>query len=639
MGELKLVGRVTRGGVFRAAPLALFLALSGCNPAQERAPLATTVKPPEPDWQAGRRYFYGTTLASKLSVAGASTVAFSMSAEVTLEARPAGASTEFVARVTQARFQTETPAAQQQFDQLATELDRPFGFAMTGGKLSAVRLPSAWSPFASSIARTLASAFQYVPRTDQQTGATWTAREVDSTGAFDVEYTPGSGRTIAMHKLSYASISLGKVALANFNAMVTPEVLESKGSVELGVPATGPRLASVEYREKLRTQLTPASLANSETQLALKLVRSEQPQVALDWSSALAGTIKLAADERLPTHTAPTTYDVNRIGDYTFPKALSELEAHSRDPEEKKLVSIVRGQPFEPDQEKERENKLQAEGKAFAAMAALIRRDKQDIPLVLARVRAQSPAAHALLDALSSAGTPEAQEALVLLSEDAKLKLPLRRAAAFSLTRTNPATPATVAALRAHVATSDPLHLFALFGLGTIARRLREDGETARSEAIVQGLSQDLSQVTNPDDQVDTLRAIANSGAPSAFDAVKPFLDNKDVRVQAAAIASLRLMVRPEVDGIIAAELAHPEPALQNAALDAISVREPSAPLVTAVDRAAKSATAPGVRMKAVRIMGKWLPQRPEFRSALEAVAQSDNEDQIRAAAKKALGS
>ena len=641
MGGVRLlfVGSCTHVGW--AGCLAAALVASGCNSTTAdivQQPLVAA-KPAASQWKPGTRYVYTTRLASKLSASGTSKVAFSMTAELTLEARPADTQIEFLAHLTNAKFQAENPEAQAQFEQLSSALRQPFGFATSGGALSAVQLPTVWSPFAVSIARTLAAAFQFVDRTAQQTGPSWTAREIDATGAFDVQYTPGEGKSIGTRKVSYASLSLGKIALANFDATVTPQIVESKGSVVLGEAPAGPRLTSVEYRERVNMPLTPTSLVESETELGLTLARSERPAVALDWASALEGTRKLLPDQVVATPTPPASYDATRIGDYTFKKALAELEAQARDPHRNELLASVDDQPFDPEHLKDRETKLQAEGRAFSALAALIRKDKQDISLVVARIHARSPAAHALTDALSSAGTAEAQQALVTLTTDPKVESNMRRTAAFSLIRTDPATPETVRALETHLAAGDPLRLHALFGLGTMARRLRDRGVTERSEAIVLVLVQALSQATTAPERVDVLRAIANSGAASAFEDVKPYLIAKEVPVQAAAVDAIRLMDRPEVDGVIASVFAQSNSTLQAAALNAISVRAPSSALEAARVQAAKSGATPGLRMRAVQVMGRWLPKRPELRPSLHALAESDRLDQIRDAAKKALGS
>jgi hypothetical protein len=207
------------------------------------------------------------------------------------------------------------------------------------------------------------------------------------------------------------------------------------------------------------------------------------------------------------------------------------------------------------------------------------------------------------------------------------------------LSRAALATPESVSALEAHVAVDDSLHVYALYGLGTIARRLRDAGETTRADAIVQGLLVNLSKVSAPADQVDVLRAIANSGAASAFEAVQPFLTSSAASVRVAAVDALRLMQRPEIDGIIVERLSQPDVRLQDAALDAVSVRLPTPALVAALERAATTGAKPAVRMKAVRILVQWLPQRPEVRPILRRLASDDELEQIRKAAKNALGS
>ena len=636
MGGHSVVGRS-----WLSVSLAVFVCgssfgLLGCR---SQPPADIQAKPSAgPDWQTGKRYFYTEHLSSKLTVAGGGMVAFSMAGGLTLDARQVGGEREFRAHLEQTAFKAEDPQAQSQFDALSSELNQPFGFSTSNGKLSAVRLPQKWSRFAASVARTLAAGFQYVSNAQSKSGAPWTAQEMDATGAYDVEYTPGAGLVFAKRKLHYAPIELGKLSLTGAKATLTPEVIASTGSVMLGDSPSAPRIASVSYTEKLKMQLTPTSVVDSETALRLDYTRSEATPSSPDWEAVLVGTQNLAPDQVTSTPAPPATYDAKRIGDYTFDKALKELEGEAKDPKHNQLIQTVRDEPFAPASLKERENKLQNEGHAFSALAALIRSDSKNVALTVTHVKAKSPAQRALLDALSSAGSPEAQQALASLMNDASLDLPVHRAAAFSLTRTEQATPETVAALQAHVATTDPLHVFALYGLGTIARRLRDAGDTPRATAIVQSLVDALTHAETPDAQVDALRAIANSGGASAFDAVQPFLRADSVHVQAAAVDALRLMVRPEVDGIIAAELGLPNSDVQVSALDAISVREPSKTLATALGQAATSATRPQNRLKAVRIMARWLPQQPELRPTLELLAKSDELDQIRQAAQDALG-
>jgi hypothetical protein len=444
---------------------------------------------------------------------------------------------------------------------------------------------------------------------------------------------------LTKRKLRYESIPLGKLGIAQVSSGVKPDVLESKGSLLLGDAPGRPRIARVEYGEKLKMQLSPTSLVNSETELVLAFKRDERPPSALDWTVALAGTKRQAPNEAQTSRGTSADYDAERIGDYTFDKALAELEQQMRDSKGGlDLVDSVRGKPLDPEQLDERKSKFAAQGRVFSAMAALMRRDPDNVKKAVSRIRDGSPARRALLDALSSAGSAQAQNALASLMNDVKLKPGLRGAAAFSLTRTDNATAATVTALEAHVGEGDVLRVHALFGLGTIARHLRDADESARAEAIVSTLVRTLGQATTAAYKVEVLRGIANSGNASAFSAVKPLLEDKTPKVHAAAIEAVRLMVHPEVDAILAQAVTQPNHTVQGSAIDAISVREPSPVLLSALETASGSTFTTAVRVKAVQIMGHWLAKRPELRKTLEQLAQADAEA-VRNAAKSALGS
>ncbi|HKY36445.1 MAG TPA: hypothetical protein VJN18_10925, partial [Polyangiaceae bacterium] len=254
-----------------------------------------------PRWASGKRYVYTSTLQSKLVLSGQTMMGFDLAAKLALETREVSGETEFVAQLSEAKFKADSAANQAQFDALARELVRPFGFSQKQGKLSSLQLPEGWSPFATSISRTLAAGLQLAARSADQKESGWTATEVDATGQYDVEYSPqrGAPNILSKRKLRYASVNLGKITIGQFGAKVAPEVLESVGSVTLGRGPDASPLSSVDYREKLKVQLTPASLVDSET--TLKLAHQVPPAAAsFDWATALTGTKKLAPDD-VPT--------------------------------------------------------------------------------------------------------------------------------------------------------------------------------------------------------------------------------------------------------------------------------------------------------------------------------------------------
>jgi hypothetical protein len=97
-------------------------------------------------------------------------------------------------------------------------------------------------------------------------------------------------------------------------------------------------------------------------------------------------------------------------------------------------------------------------------------------------------------------------------------------------------------------------------------------------------------------------------------------------------------MQDPRVDGIIAARMqSDVSPEVRISALDAATIRTPTRELTSGVTTAASDASDAHVRYRAVELMARWLPQRPDLRGALEQVAQKDVQPEVRERAKAAL--
>ena len=568
---------------------------------------------------------------------------FALTSPATLDVRrSAGDETEFAAALGQARITAKDPENQPQFDALARELATPFAFKFRAGALVETRMPADTTAFAASIRRTLASLLQFAPAPSTTKGEVWTAKEIDATGKYEAEYRREQDGTISKRKLHYEARSLGQTSLGNF-ASILPKVAASTGTWRLepdptsGVEPQQLRIERLETNEKIVSQLTPGAAIASETAAKLGLVGESRPEPPFDWDSALASTRIFGPNERVGTKTPTSSYDSLRIGKYTFASALSELENQGKDPKTNELFDKVRGQVDKPEELGERESRLRSQAQVFTAMEAILRSQPAHVPEAVARIRAHSPAARPLLDALSSAGTLPAQRALVELMNDEKAPKGVRRTAAFALTRTQNPSPQTLDAL-ARVVDSELLRVYALYGLGTLSRHLAEAGETERAAAITQILTTALKKSDTPSHQVDVLRGIANSGASSAFSAVQPFLEADSAKVRVAAIDALRLMRRPEVDQILANALETGSDDVKLAAVEAANVREPSAVLAKALQALADTTERPGLKLKIVRVMGSWLKERPEFKSPLQKFAQSDASEQVRLAAQNALG-
>jgi hypothetical protein len=580
-------------------------------------------------------------MKSGLTIAATPAIAFTVTGEMTLDVRRLDARTaELAIALPGVKVSGQQRSHQASFDTLAAELEKTSVVSLNEGQLGEVRLPAGSSFFASSILRTLAAALQLPPATTSPGADGWEARETDATGPYRVAYRRVTGEhELEKRKLSYEPVSLGKSNIGNFSANLTPRVVSSRGRLTL-VPDKAPaaqRLERLSYEESLQTELAQSSQVTADTTLKLTFAREITPAPSVDWVALRATTAPVLPGQA--PRADDSTYDAARIGKYTFESALAELEQQAKDPKRNELFDKVRGEPEQPASLPEREERLRAQSKVFTAMAALLRSQPKTIPLALASVRRKSPAARPLLDALSSAGTPEAQLALASLIDDTALDPSVRRTAAFALTRTPKATPETVVTLSKHV-DAPALRIHVLYGLGTICRRSRESGETQLADAILQTLLGALSRAKKPAHQVDALRGIANSGHPAAFDAVQPFFSSPSQKVRVAAVDSIRLMKGAEVDAILASSLASSEDDVQSAAVDAAAVREPSDTMITALQSAsrAEDRTKPAIRLKLAQVMGQWLKQRPELRPTLEHLSTRDSSERVRQVAKLALG-
>jgi HEAT repeat protein len=222
--------------------------------------------------------------------------------------------------------------------------------------------------------------------------------------------------------------------------------------------------------------------------------------------------------------------------------------------------------------------------------------------------------------------------------QDTKSPGPIRLEAAFALVRTPRPTAPSLDALLAAV--TDPLlHDYAVFGLGTFARRRREAGHGDDAGRAVARLIALLQASRSDNERNDVLHGIANSGDARAFASVEAFLAASDDSIRAAAVDAVRLMPNPEVEGIIVARMAATEaPEVRLAAVDAATLRDPTTPLVHAVETVATDASDSRSRVRAVHLLGKWLAERAEIRPILERVARSDDTQAVRQAAEASLG-
>ncbi len=502
---------------------------------------------------------------------------------------------------------------------LAT-LEKPVLVSLAGGRVVEIRTAPEPDPLAVGLIRTLAAGLQLAaPATGVER---WTATEQDAAGVYDVEYRASGEGRYQLRKTRYHSAARPAGASLPIGVDLTPKVVSSRGSVEL---ASGVLLRR-EGRDELRAVLGAAADARSTTELRLERTGPPTPVRELArWEQLAAVAVPLG--ERGGRAGPRVDFDAARTAGTTFTRTLQELEA------------IASGPPgATPLNEVQKGEALRREGRLVSALAAFLRQDDARVGVVTARVRAGSPTARRLLEAMGAAGSPRAQQALAELALDRKVAVATRELAAHSLVRSPRPTEASVRALESMLA-DDRLRQYGLLGLGTYCRELRAGGDPAAADAIARRLGDVLAAATSRTDRVLALRAVANSGHEALLEPVRPLLTDADPTLRGAAVEALRLMKVPEVEPLITAALGDARPSVRRAALNAAKVREPTPALLAAVGQAARAGADAGTRKDAVLLLERWLPAHPELRATLQQIAASEADGTVcqlaeRAAAK-----
>ena len=650
-----------RAAPFRAVGVALLLAVGCARPepgpssaAKPSPPAPAPVSPspaaalPAPSprvethtrgWSVDKRYSYRIKLTTTLGIGdGPKSFDFDLVGNaVVIPARVTSDETTVYVSIPDASIVSRIPSGQPGLDQAAADI-RGTGmfFTLSRGKLGELHLPKSQSVFASTSYRAVAAALQFAHATHGETR--YTTEEFDTTGRAAVEYVAdGSGSSWKKEKLRYLAV-LGAAQASGANSVpLLPEVA-SEAKVNL---SAGGRPLSVELHERL---LIKGAQAPMRSEVILSLASGPEapaPSPAPDWTAKLASTRAVAPDQPLGVAAPVEQLDAARIGSLDFDQIVSGLEQSAIEKSTRKAVHERARQAGDDSVSEEEEAALNAElrqdSQLFLALGALFRRDKTAIVRAVAKIHAKSPAAPALMDALSSAGSEPAQEALAKLTEAPDLGAELQSRAAVALSRTPTPSPASVRSLKA-LLRGDPFDIRGLYGLGTFARRLRDEGKTAESDALGEFLVAKLGQAKNPTDKVTALRSIANSGYAKALARILPYLSDDSEKMRSAAVRALQSMRDPRVDGLLAARL-HDDGSnvVRLSALDAVQLREPSPVLTDAVVAAGTQATDTHLRFRAVEVMIRWLPQQPTLRATLEVVAKNDAEPKIRNRAQAAL--
>jgi len=562
-------------------------------------------------------------VTTKVEVAGNDTFDFDVNTEadiVPFNVTPTDA--ESYVRLSKTSIVSRT-GRQADYDRLAHELDaRGCVFLLSGGRLKEMRIPKGLSAMAANVYRQLAASLQMArPATPADA---YVANEYDTTGEYVARYDVDRGGVWHKHKEKYVSV-LMRSEKSGLELPVVPAVMASGGRVQL--LADG-RPQSVESQDELAINGGQAPV-HARTAVALDAVAFGEQAVDVSVLTPI-----LSSMDRIPAtepYAAPAGVDVldeARIHGLTFDGVVARFES-------------MHASPNDSQQDPSRGIKSKAEederSRLFIALAAIFRRHPETVDRAVQKIRQQSPASIELIDALGSSSSPRAQDALWGLTRSLPPTNRLHDRAIFALSRGSRPGDKEIDALKTVLA-REPFNAQALYGLGTAARHLRDNGDTTRMRDIGQFLLVQLSLAEVAPQRVTVLGAIMNSGYVEALPQVSQYIADGPETVRAAAIQALQSMQDPRIDGILASHIEEDTSSkVRVSAIDAARVRQPTDSVAHAVTTAATSDTDPLVRYHAVDLMARWLRRRPELRAALEGIAHDDREERIRSRAQAAL--
>ncbi|MEK7867652.1 MAG: HEAT repeat domain-containing protein [Planctomycetota bacterium] len=280
----------------------------------------------------------------------------------------------------------------------------------------------------------------------------------------------------------------------------------------------------------------------------------------------------------------------------------------------------------------------------FLELRALFRQDADTVrrarTILLAAGTYDEAVLGALIDALGSAGTAEAQEALISAVEDGSIGSSLREAAILSATQVESPSEEFVAGLRRVMrgsAGDDALASRAMEALGIAAGRMAESGRDA--DAIVAELEGALVGAVDPVARRAAVVGLGNAAAPrSASVLLRAAKAEEDETVRAAAALALRAIPGAEARSALGRLAAEDSSAsVRRAAMQALSF----APDAAADEAARNILDRDGsalVRAQAVHHLAAAATGGAAWaRGLLERVAVADASEDVRDGARRAI--
>jgi len=273
-------------------------------------------------------------------------------------------------------------------------------------------------------------------------------------------------------------------------------------------------------------------------------------------------------------------------------------------------------------------------------LAALFRQRPESAAAAIELLR-KNGSCQPIADALASAGSPAALQALATLSRDPVLPRLLRMGALIALIRIQQPRPE---AMRIPAVLLDDVDIQVKSAARMVSGALARAGRAeypADSDKIDQALIARYRKSREVPELTDLLAAMGNSVGPAIVPVIEEALRDSRSLVRAAAARGLRLATGPDVDRLLSLTIASDsDPSVCAAAIFSAGFRRPLGPLIgEALVRAAREASADYVRSDAVNLLRQHPEASPRAVETLAWVAEHDSRPGVRRLAREAMAS
>jgi HEAT repeat protein len=482
------------------------------------------------------------------------------------------------------------------------DLQHPFFIELaSNGAVTGVWLRVGQHYRTGQLVRSLSAALQFVASDDPR-ASRWSTRETDTNGPFLAHYAR-TGELVEKRK----DLEQLPAALDGVQHSLAKYTLDRHGFVErvdlqetAGIPV-GP--ASFEMRHEVHLRM-----------LSARRTRAFAPNLDGYVRSPLTGI-----------DTGVSGDDAQRLEDEELARGQTFRGLTTR-------LGELRPGGYTPEYDEAR-----------SRLVALLRIDDRAVEECLEKLKGDlSPGERAsLLGALSNAGTPSAQGALMVLAKDRTLPADTRQEALVNASMTGAPSATTLRDISALAEDDDrAIRSQAALALGAAARSAAgsEDRHTSDAAGVAASeLVASFERAQSPEEQMLYASAVGNAGGPEALEISKQILDANDPELRARGVNALRFVEGPEADRLLAEAVGDASPEVRTSALSAAQYRSYNEALHTAIDGLARTDGDVSVRNAALNVLSKHAHSSLGARRTLKWMSQHDPDPELRAAAGQAL--